>query len=522
MYTRTRYARKSYARTSVQFRSTALKIRLRLHLLFGLACLFSMAAVHGQTPIPQATGPLPVSAASYPFGAADHTLQPQDLSTYGYLEEEFFISGDANVYEWPARGQLSVRTADAPYTTRVLVRRPANRADFSGNVVVELLNPSNLFDLNIGWAISHEQMLRNGDAWVGITAKPISVVTLKQFDADRYSALSWDNPLPIDHPDNCEVTRDTVQTTENGLVWDIYSQVAAWLRSAAPTNPFLYAETASAAEYLYGWGFSQTGSFLYTYINAVHPEVVEENGHSLFDGYIVAVSGRPAPINQCAPRFGADDPRIPIQNAGVPVVHIMSQSDYLSGIASRQPDSDEPGNRFRHYEIAGSGHASPDELYWGPAPADLIKAGRDVPPLSCNEGPRSRFPNKLLFNAALVGLDQWVRHDISPPRAAVIQVEDGKAILDEHGNVIGGVRSPYVDVPASTWNGNSTGESFCRIAGHEIPFNNTKLKTLYGSHSRYVEAVTENVNELVAAGFIVKEDGEQVIQEAELMQDRFE
>lgn len=521
--------------TSVPFKSiflaTASKTRHRLHLLLGLACLFTIATVHGQTPAPQVTGPLPVSAVSYPFGAADHTLQPQDLPSYGYVEEEYFVSGEANVYDWPERGLLTVRTADAPYTTRVLIRRPANKADFSGNVVVELLNPSNLFDLNIGWAISHEQMLRNGDAWVGITAKPISVVTLKQFDPVRYSALSWDNPLPPEHPDNCEVTaRDTVQTTENGLVWDIYSQVAAWLRSSAPSNPFLYGETdtatdsaaVSAAEYLYGWGFSQTGSFLYTYINAVHPDAVKQNGRSLFDGYIVAVSGRPAPINQCAPRFDADDPRRPIQNAGVPVIHIMSQSDYLSGIASRQPDSDEPGNRFRHYEIAGAGHASPDELYWGPAPADLIKAGRDVPPLSCNEGPRSRFPNKLLFNAALVGLDQWVRHDISPPGANVIRVENGEAILDEHGNVIGGVRSPYVDVPASTWNGNSTGESFCRIAGHEIPFDNAKLQALYGSHSVYVEAVTDNVNELVAAGFIVEEDGEQVIREAEQMQSRFE
>jgi len=510
-------------RTFVHFKSAALKNQRTHQLLFGLACLFAMAAVHAQTPVPQVTGPLPVSATSYPFGAADHTLRPQDLSTVGYLEEEYFVSGEANVYDWPARGQLSVRTADAPYTTRVLIRRPANQADFSGNVVVEMLNPSNLFDLNIGWAISHEQMLRNGDAWVGVTAKPISVVTLKQFDAERYGALSWRNPLPLDHADNCEVTgRDTVRTTENGLVWDMYSQVAAWLRSAAPSNPFLYAGADSAAEKLYGWGFSQTGSFLYTYINAVHPDVVKNNGHSLFDGYIVAVSSRPAPIHQCAPRIDADDPRRPILNAGVPVIHIMSQSDYLSGINSRQPDSDEPGNRFRHYEIAGSGHASPDELYWGPAPDDLIKAGREVPPLSCNEGPRSRFPNKLLFNAALAGLDQWVREGISPPKAQLIRVEDGQAILDEHGNVIGGVRSPYVDVPASTWNGNSTGESFCRIAGHEIPFDNTTLTALYRSHNSYVEAVTSSVNELVAEGFIVKEDGAQVIQEAEQIRDRFE
>jgi hypothetical protein len=30
-----------------------------------------------------------------------------------------------------------------------------------------MLNPSNRFDLNIGWAMAHRQMVRNGDAWVG-------------------------------------------------------------------------------------------------------------------------------------------------------------------------------------------------------------------------------------------------------------------------------------------------------------------------------------------------------------------
>jgi hypothetical protein len=465
--------------------------------------------------LPQVTGPVTVSAQSHPFGAAGHTLQPQNMTELGYIEEEFFISGQANVYDWPERGKLEVRTADVPYTTRLLIRRPADAARFSGNIVVEMLNPSNLFDLNIGWAMSHAQMLRNGDAWVGITAKPIAVKTLKQFDPVRYAALSWANPLAATDPQNCEVSGDTTQANENGLIWDIHTQVGAWLRSDDSANPFRYDTAGSIAEMLYAWGYSQTGSFLYTYINAIHPEIIEARGESMFDGYLVAVSSGPSAINQCAPRIARDDARRPIVNAGVPVIHIMSQSDYLFGIGSRQADSDLPNNQFRRYEIAGAGHASPDELYWGPKPADLVQAGRAVPPLACNEGPRSRFPNKLAFNAALVWLDQWARHDIAPPRADLIQVVDGQPVLDEHGNVIGGLRSPYVDVPISTWNGNSTGESFCRIAGHEIPFNRETLKQLYPTHSAYVSAVSANVNELVSNGFLLAEDGAEVIQEAQ-------
>src|SRR5436190_3000885 len=136
-----------------------------------LALAPTTAVASVAVPRPQVTGPIPVTASSHPFGAADHTLVPEDLSRVGYVEDEYFVSGTANVYEWPAPGPAVVRTPDAPYTTRILVRRPAKEARFSGNVIVEMLNPSNLFDLNIGWAMAGKQFVRDGDAWVGITAK---------------------------------------------------------------------------------------------------------------------------------------------------------------------------------------------------------------------------------------------------------------------------------------------------------------------------------------------------------------
>jgi hypothetical protein len=91
----------------------------------------------------------PSPPVEYPFGAADHTLVPEDLGRVGYVEDEYLVSGKANVYSWPAPGPAVVRTPNVPYTTRILVRRPAKASHFSGNVVVEILNPSNRFDLNI-------------------------------------------------------------------------------------------------------------------------------------------------------------------------------------------------------------------------------------------------------------------------------------------------------------------------------------------------------------------------------------
>jgi hypothetical protein len=465
------------------------------------------------------TGPLPVSAESYPFGAADHQLVPQDLSKEGYVEEEFLVNGTANVYSWPEPGPAVVQTPDAPYTTRVLVRRPAKRRHFSGNVVVEMLNPSNLFDLNIGWAVAYRQMVDNGDAWVGITAKPIAVDALKNFDAARYSALSFANPLPLDDPGNCtDVPSDSSRTTENGLIWDIYSQVGAWLKSRAASNPLTYRNRSSKVEHAYGFGYSQTGGFLVNYINGVHPLVVESDGESIYDAYIVAVAGGAFagayPMNQCEPRPPTDDPRRQFEDVGVPVFRMMSQSDYLFGIGSRRPDSDEPGDRYRHYEMAGAGHATPDELYYSAKPADIIDAGRDVPPMECNEGPRSRFPSSIFFDAALRNLDLWVREGVAPPRADFIRVENGAPVLDEFGNVQGGLRSTYLDVPTSTWYGQATGASFCFIAGYEEPFDDETLAELYPNHGTYVRTVHERLRELEAERFLTKADARRLHREA--------
>jgi hypothetical protein len=493
---------------------------IRVLLVMVAALLATAGEAGARTPIPQVTGPLAVTPDSHPFGAADHQLVPQDLRRHGYVEEEYLVSGKANVYEWPAPGPAFVRTANAPYTTRVLVRRPAKHRRFSGNVIVEMLNPSNLFDLNIGWALSHKQFMRNGDVWVGITAKPIAVAALKTFDPGRYGSLSFANPLPLSDPRNCTDIQTVVdppalrsRSTEDGLIWDIYSQVGAWLRSGAKSNPL-----AHRVRHAYGFGYSQTGGYLVDYINAIHPLVVASDGKPIYDAYLVGVAGGAfvgaVPINQCSPAPPVNDPRRQFKDVGVPVIRIMSQSDYLLGIASRRPDGDTAADRFRHYEMAGAAHATPDELYFSATTADIVKAGRPVPPATCNEGPRSRFPSSIHFDAALRNLDLWVRRRVPPPHADPIAVVNGAPVLDQFGNVVGGLRSPFVDVPTSTWFGSSTGASFCFIAGHEVPFDQATLDRLYPTHRAYVRAVVKDVARLVARRFLTVPDGLKLIRAA--------
>ena len=77
--------------------------------------LLTAAAATAATPVPEVEGPLPATEASHPFGGAKWQLRPQDLSDHGYVEEEYLISGTANVDEWGADNKAGVRTPDAPY-----------------------------------------------------------------------------------------------------------------------------------------------------------------------------------------------------------------------------------------------------------------------------------------------------------------------------------------------------------------------------------------------------------------------
>jgi hypothetical protein len=70
--------------------------------------LFTAAlACYAATPVPKATL-IPVTADSYPFGAADHARVPEELSKIGYVEEEFLS---------PARPMFTTgRKPDPPWS----------------------------------------------------------------------------------------------------------------------------------------------------------------------------------------------------------------------------------------------------------------------------------------------------------------------------------------------------------------------------------------------------------------------
>ncbi len=88
---------------------------------------------------------------------------------------------------------------------------------------------------------------------------------------------------------------------------------------------------------------------------------------------------------------------------------------------------------------------------------------------------------------------------------------DADFVLDEHGNPKGGVRSPYVDVPACTYTWRDDPGAVRNII---TPFTKEKLKELYPSHEDYLRKVVAATMKMVERGFFLPEDAASVILEA--------
>ena len=223
------------------------------------------------------------------------------------------------------------------------------------------------------------------------------------------------------------------------------------------------------------------------------------------------------PINQCeAASDGAGDPRLQFTNVGVPIIHVMSQSDYLFGIDARRPDSDAPADRYRHYEMAGAAHATPDELQLRRGVGGHRQGRRPRPADDLQRGPAQPLPEPhLLRRDAAQPRPLGALRDRAAPRRPDHRAENGAGVLDEFGNVVGGLRSPYLDVPTSTWFGSSTGASFCCIAGHEVPFDRGAAGRSSTRPTAPTSArVVKDTARLVAGRYITAYDGLDLIREA--------
>jgi hypothetical protein len=408
------------------------------------------------------------------------------------VEDEFLVSGMANVYDWSADGKLSIKTPNVPYSTRILVRHPADPARFSGTAVVELPNMARRFDWTMMWGFSQEYFIDHGDAWVAVTLSG-SIAGLKKFNPTRYAELSYPNPNP-----NQACGANPAPDMEDGLKWDVLSQVAMALKSA--TSPL-----GRPAQRVFMT--SQSADVL-TYINAI-----QENSKA-YDGFLYKGSGAPARISSCAPQIARTDPRVPIKDVNVPVISVIPQGEVLNEVAFRRADSDTGKGGYRLYEIAGAAHIDRKPYTALPSVADQNATGSaaqgtpDWPfNLRCEpEIPLSTHPLlTYVLNATFANLDAWSR-GTPAPKAARLTVNDGVLAKDASGNGLGGIRSPYVDFPVAMYTTTVPGPGTCAELGTVIPISWQQLDSTYGSYANYAAKFQQAVDQMVKERFLTEWD----------------
>jgi len=483
-------------------------------LLFLLAASGTLPAIEPQLVATPRAKALPLSKTNRPFLAAARTVQPVALEAAGYAESEFIVSGQADIYEWSGNEPaptLAVRTADVPYATRMLLRRPVDRRKFSGLVVVELLDASELYDRAPLWGLSWQHLLRRGDAWVGITVQPAALAALRKFDPVRYGSVGFT------HRQQCgqsqQDSRENPPDSESGLAWGVIAQVGALLRSSSKENPLLELNP----RFLIAAGYAQAGAYVTTYANELHAVLRRADDVPVYDGFLSAGAARfTAPINRCAPPLPDTDPRRGVLPRDVPFVAVTTEADFNLLPALRRADSDTPGDVYRLYEIAAAAAADPIPA-GTPATPDLQIAALALPATDLCAEPRSDLPQRLAYNAIWQQYADWLiaaRPMLSLPRIETLA--DGAPRRDELGNASGGWRLPQVEVPLARYAGHSTprdagnpgAAASCAFTGAKQPFEPAKLKSQYRDRAGYLRLFRAAVDRAVQDRQLVREDGE--------------
>jgi hypothetical protein len=443
--------------------------------------------------------PVPYTSTSVPFNTR---LAEFATDGSGYTEMEFFVSGNANIYKKDAvTGNAVVNTPNHPYTSRILVRLPANPADFSGNVVMEIYNGTPGYDADVEWTQVKGLLQRNGDAWVGLTngTGPVNVLKNDYAPAHapgRYGALNF---------------------TSSAFVWDLISQVGALLKTNATTHVL----DGYDVKRVYAMAESGAAQTLVLYINDIHPFWRMPDGGPIFDGFMpderfgtgASLASGVAAWPTCSPRL--------VLHSDVPIMNLETQPDLVSSQAwcVRRPDSDVAGDRFRSWELPGSPHLTPFVTDDDNSHRDLDGTPFVYSTFTCtHQSQVSRFPKEYFKQAALGALYDWVDKNTSPPSAPPIALNTPTPpaltpvtyILDGNGNETGGLRTPFVDYPDRQWVVNDTtvtstgplGALFCTLYGYTVPFTTTKLKSLYKNHGDYVSHVVRETNDLLKARFL--------------------
>ncbi len=439
-------------------------------------------AAEGQgasVPTPKVEGPISGGTFGHAFGSAFF-----DLAPYGYTEKEFFFSGAAKSY--------SIDGDDKPYKTRMLAIAPIDPKRFNGTVIVEWLNVTSSYDLAVEWLQVHPVVMREGYAYVQVSAQSAGVSKLQRWDAARYGSLT--------HP-------------ADNYAYDIFSQAIKALRAPATPSPL----GSLRPNRVLAVGNSQSGIYLDMYI-----ENDVDAAARIIDGFLIAGDLGRSPGG---PNYGQ---KMQLRTTDVPLIKLETEE-------SAQPEDTSSGPKFRLWQVAGASHVD----HWLKSFWDAQKARDDnhTPPvkggsesLAARAGTYGEsdvqtgavclaegntFPRRFAARAALTQLDRWVRTGQPANVEPLIEFSapawaTGPTIArDSYGNTKGGMRYPPVDVPVATYIATT-----CFLYGQTLPMAPGALGDLYPSHVDYVAKMRAATDAAVKSGILLPIDARELMSRA--------
>jgi hypothetical protein len=385
----------------------------------------------------EVTGPGPM------FNSSSSLAPGKGLAAFGYVANEYTVAGIAN---------------GEPYTTRLVVRKPADNSKFSGLVLAEAMHGSgsaHMFEFTSIYTMS------SGHTAVEIlTTNPAQFVTLNE---PRYRDLKLTG----------------AQTNE------ILAQVGALVRSGTLAG-------GPVRKMVLG-GTSMTAGVLINYLPA-HMVYRTPQMQRIYDGFLPMSNGAM------------------VRDVDVPVLHVPTMHEVSGNITNKQ-DSDDPGKQYRLYEFSGMGHIDTRD-------SDRLQPNPCALPLSTF--PVQAYMSVALdhlFRWVDKGVAPPRAERIWLDRN---EFNDGSMMaLDEHGNPRGGIRTVYVDVPAVAYKirpaaatpvispasayitrgGLQAASQMCGLSTSQAAFPPAKMKELYKNKQAYVKAVEKRLTELEKAGW---------------------
>ncbi len=445
--------------------------------LVGALALLSKLAAADPVPLPSVSGPIAITAQSgEPYRGANEQpvagpgLPIPALTPYGYIEEEYFVSGAVD---------------GKPYTTSLLIRKPQDSKKFTGLVAVETIHTAGAIPF---WGMRNV-WLPAGHGWAAVASQRSALEAhVRKSNPSRYASLQIPEATAAPGPSNPPF--NPMSGGPQDLISQaILSQVGALLKSNLANGPFAGAEV----KYLLMGGSSQTGGTTLRYIQDSHAKARMPDGKPIYDGY--------------SPGEAFSDK--PIHGGDAAIIHAVGEGDLMFfGASGRpmtlRPDGDAPDDRYRHYQFAAASHVvtrgiSDPKVVFSTL-TDAMSPGEQL----------NQFPMAPLYENAVRHLVDWVMKGTAPPQGARIEMKDGAIVRDEHGNAKGGIRSPYVDVPTVRYIASAPADrsNMMRgLIGLQEPFAAEKLRTLYKSRSHYLQLFGAGIDRMVADRWITAADG---------------